>query len=184
MHVWYTCIHSIIMQTNPSHILLIACMFITTILWHSSDCIMGHRQIGPLLIKQTNKTVPALKNVTMWHCSLTDGMGWAKVSGIGVFVSVWSPAAFWCQDKEAADFDEASLSFAHLPFYVAVLTQCQKKWRADYKPSLHFRLLFIYKTIYGFSYAAKKSSLEKKGKRTFHLQVSLNNNLLKKNFEM
>lgn len=116
MHVWYTCIHSIIMQTNPSHILLIACMFITTIIWHSSDCIMGHRQIGPLLIKQTNKTVPALKNVTMWHCSLTDGMGWAKVSGIGVFVSVWSPAAFWCQDKEAADFDEASLSFAHLPF--------------------------------------------------------------------
>lgn len=52
MHVWYTCIHSIIMQTSPGHIPLIAWMFIT-IIWNSRDCVMGHRQTGPLLIKQT-----------------------------------------------------------------------------------------------------------------------------------
>lgn len=33
--------------------------------------------------------------------------------------------------------------------------------------SLHFRLLFIYNTIYGFSYAAKKSRLGKKGRKNF-----------------
>lgn len=33
--------------------------------------------------------------------------------------------------------------------------------------SLHFRPLFIYNTIYGFSYAAKKSSLGKKGRKNF-----------------
>lgn len=92
---------------------------------------MGHRQTGPLLIKQNYFCT---KQISLCYTALTDGMGWAKVSGIRVSVSAWSPAAFWCQNKEPADFDEASLSFARLPIYVAVLTQCQKKRGADYKP--------------------------------------------------
>lgn len=50
--------------------------------------------------------------------------------------------------------------------------------------SLRFRLLFIHNRLYRSSFAATKSGLGKKNARTFHLQVSWNNNLLKKDFEM
>ena len=71
MHAWHTCIHSSIMQTSPGHMLSIACVF-TTIISHSDDCLMGHRQSGPLLIKHTNETTAALKKAPC-YTTLTDG---------------------------------------------------------------------------------------------------------------
>lgn len=161
----YTCVHSSIMQTSPSHMPV-----------HSPYFTFGQMPHGP----QAEQTPPNQTHEQHYGCV----EGGLRVTPLCPMVSGSEcPALFWCEDKAPADSDEASLSFLH----VSLLCSCINKQNRLHAAasSLRFRLLLIHNNkIYVFSYAAKKSSLGKRGRRTFHLQVSLNSNLLKKNFEM
>lgn len=152
------------MQASPGHMLFIACVFT---LFHVTQWAEAE---PPLLIKQRDEAAAAPKE-PQGRSTLAHGMLQPSLSP--------SPR----QHKDPAPATE----LCTLPFPADGSTWCQKKSRAHYKPQLGPCVSdsYLYRTqVYGFSFAATKSGLGKKNARTFHWQVSWNNNLLKKDFEM
>lgn len=148
MHAWYTCIRSSLMQASPGHMLLIAYMF---------TAIISCDPVG-----QGRATPPDQARRRSWCC--TKGAPVLDHSGPR-HVRAKSRPLLMSTQRSSPSHWALHVLFSCRWIHLVPEEEQSTLQATDWSP--HFRLLFIHNTVYGFSFAAKKSGLGKKGHKNF-----------------